>query len=1585
MGDALKKHFSPRLLDYIIIVGSRQPSGTQSVHIPELLRRYPPEDHKDFPLPLDVVFFCQPEGCTSLGPRRMSLREVNSFVFALTEKDANRVRYGICVNFYRPIEKRSSIGRREKRSEDDDAAENAKRTDVCASRTISESDVSKDTCKLLESKDWIWTLLTTRIPENVNIPSAIITDVKEIETLLLRLLSAPVCVPGKTKVEIEVLPKEIRPPLIFALPDHTRFSLVDFPLHLPLELLGVETCMKVLTCILLEHKLVLQSRDYNALSMSVMAFVTMIYPLEYMFPVIPLLPTCMKSAEQLLLAPTPYIIGVPASFLMFKKNFKLPDDVWLVDLDSNKVIKPSGVEDLPSLPQPEGTVLTTHLKQALHSMSMNPQPLKNMDVLQSSSIDQPSPQQTIQDHSQAGSNRIIYGNDVDSVDVATRVAMVRFFNSPSLLANFTEHTRTIKLYPRPVVAFQVNSFLQSRPKASVFLSKFVRTQAVEFFAEWALCPTNVAFLRVQTGVFDPAIIGDKAKWFSHQLDQIYFKVWNDANNSLSAALNSSLCESGKGKVSSSDLISEESGSDSDVSTSSSYSSLSDFVKEMADSEICSDLSAQAADASCTQLLCDPQKIFHPPNELHLAIDKPKSTIPSEGEVTKTSSQGSASSSPTHSSTSSSPSVGPDEETSFKPANLLDDNESQETISSTPTTLTPSSINKLIVSPRSQPDNESLSDKDQQNRVGTPQKSHLSEQRPVSAEPAADKRSSASSSPTLSRTISISSVFSRAGSLASVGPTTSSTHSSGTTSFLDRFANEAKEVAREAKAAAVGASKSALEATKKEVGKKNLLKNLQAFGDPMKDTARDLWRSSQDREESSGRDTDSSAGSIISSVSSDFNGFADKTSSMLSGLFGSKATNLAERVKEKAQPFGPFPKVPGRKGLVERTSLIRHSTNQQRRPSDAIRSNADNRSTNRYENQQFIKEVVNGVLEGEGVGWLKLNRFKKLMEDENYRNQVVTRLNKTLERKVGPDDHIEDVCISKPVWKGMLKLITAMISGLEQSYIHNGLGGMASSLSILEIAHTHYWTKEVNDDQRGESSVATTTSVSQSSSPFGSSENLHKLAAETPTSTLQAKLPASSQINVIRSPETSETDDSLETCYDGTGAKKGNPLTKITSIDSETSELVTDAGVSSCNTSDAGSYTINPAYFHSPRPSQMSCRSTYSDSELEAGMALSGRQTRAPSIWSSKSSVSTGYRYHGGNLVGSAALPTDAQRTYLFQGLLGKERSPLWDQMQFWEDAFLDAVSQEREMIGMDQGPGEMMERYKSLSDIDKKRLEHEEDRLLSTLLYNMVAFMVMVNVPRSEIKKKVRRLLGKCHISVVYSDEINNLLDGIDNLHGNDIDLKPLASRQMHRQTFSVHLGTDSSGEMLFMEVRDDGLILRSINGTIVERWWYERVVNMTYSPKNKVLCLWRRNGGQTQWHKYYTRKCKELYYCIKEAMERAAARGAGALPGTELGGEFPVQDMKTGEGGLLQVCIEGVGLLFAHSKVGNAFKDTCHLESFTDSIHQSKWVLHLNMHLRLYCDPNVLSAFLASHIESRVKGLLRWSSTWKRKGLNVM
>ncbi|VEL22200.1 unnamed protein product [Protopolystoma xenopodis] len=38
------------------------------------------------------------------------------------------------------------------------------------------------------------------------------------------------------------------------MPDKTRLSLTDFSLHLPMELLGVEQCLRVLICLMLEQK-----------------------------------------------------------------------------------------------------------------------------------------------------------------------------------------------------------------------------------------------------------------------------------------------------------------------------------------------------------------------------------------------------------------------------------------------------------------------------------------------------------------------------------------------------------------------------------------------------------------------------------------------------------------------------------------------------------------------------------------------------------------------------------------------------------------------------------------------------------------------------------------------------------------------------------------------------------------------------------------------------------------------------------------------------------------------------------------------------------------------------------------------------------------------------------------------------------------------------------------------------------------------------------------------------------------------------------------------------------------------------------
>ena len=533
----------------------------------------------------------------------------------------------------------------------------------------------------------------------------------------------------------------------------------------------------------------------------------------------------------------------------------------------------------------------------------------------------------------------------------------------------------------------------------------------------------------------------------------------------------------------------------------------------------------------------------------------------------------------------------------------------------------------------------------------------------------DQTNSACSSPTLSRTISITSVFSRNGSLANsmqnlgnnianlhgntaqqqVQPTAAQPpahppppkHQNSASTFLDRFTKEAKSYTRDA-----------LQATKKEMdGRKNtLMQKLEAFnetansqlnkpqsspgasggqqsGGTMQSSS--TSSSSQTPEQARSNSTIGSMGDKLASnlsanldkfeFSSEINGLADKTSSVLSGFFSGK---MVDRVKEKVQQQQQqFQQFPGRKGLVERSNLIKHSN----QPTTNALSNYPSQTTQagkkptsklqHSENQNFLQGIIDNVLAGEGIGWLKLNRVKNLMEDENYRNFVVSRLNKTLNHKLGPDDHVQDVEISKSVYKGMLKLLLALIHGLEHTYMNNGLGGMQSTLVILEIAHTHYWIKEPNDEQQSTTTngssvaggsnggkIAANSLVSTAAtSPFGSSENLS-------TNTLQPINSESSE-QLTYSPQKMMSNAAFETIMEQKKQQNPSPgvphLNRIESIESEVSDLSTTtsssvnttATTTNCNASETGSLTVNPAYLN--RLGQTTnYRNTYSDSELD---------------------------------------------------------------------------------------------------------------------------------------------------------------------------------------------------------------------------------------------------------------------------------------------------------------------------------------------------------------------------------------------------
>lgn len=60
------------------------------------------------------------------------------------------------------------------------------------------------------------------------------------------------------------------------------------------------------------------------------------------------------------------------------------------------------------------------------------------------------------------------------------------------------------------------------------------------------------------------------------------------------------------------------------------------------------------------------------------------------------------------------------------------------------------------------------------------------------------------------------------------------------------------------------------------------------------------------------------------------------------------------------------------------------------------------------------------------------------------------------------------------------MLQAVTAGLEQTYINHGSGGMASSFQLLEIAHTHYWTRDISESSKFSDFASTNLSTAQHS-------------------------------------------------------------------------------------------------------------------------------------------------------------------------------------------------------------------------------------------------------------------------------------------------------------------------------------------------------------------------------------------------------------------------------------------------------------------------------------------------------------------------
>lgn len=421
--------------------------------------------------------------------------------------------------------------------------------------------------------------------------------------------------------------------------------------------------------------------------------------------------------------------------------------------------------------------------------------------------------------------------------------------------------------------------------------------------------------------------------------------------------------------------------------------------------------------------------------------------------------------------------------------------------------------------------------------------------------------------------------------------------------------------------------------------------------------------------------------IFSSISSDLSGLATQTTSLLESMFGYSSPYAGQ-------------------GPTSRGSGLNSS---------AASQSSLHEATVSIDNSIVLKEAVDRVLMGEGIGWLKLNRMRKLMEEEMHRSLLLNYLQRKFGQHLTRDGHIEDLCLGKPVWKGVTRLLSAVIHGLEVSFSCSNAttaisAGVASAFQLLELIHTHYW------------SPAENMGISHATSPIVGDGRATNVALQR-----------------LIHPD-------LERA--GSNESAGSSTLQDNAFETE---------------SESGSLTetgsmVAPASFKASVTSNALRRSVMSEGEIDNVASLySTIDKQIPR----KSILSTGHRFRCGNLE-PVVMDQWAEKSYLFESFVGTRSvamsrpqtpssttsssstapvcvgvsnpSSLWQDLQFWEDLFCDTVAQERQLIGMDSAPDELLDRYKTLAENEKRVLENDEDRLLSVILYNLTAFMLLMQV-----------------------------------------------------------------------------------------------------------------------------------------------------------------------------------------------------------------------------------------------------------------
>ncbi|XP_019482954.1 PREDICTED: DENN domain-containing protein 4B isoform X3 [Hipposideros armiger] len=339
------------------------------VYEAELLGRYPEEDNEAFPLPESVPVFCLPMGATiECWPTQTKYPVPVFSTFVLTGAAGDKV-YGAALQFYEAF-LRDRLSERQARALGLlSAVERGRALGGRAVRTRRAIAVLSRWPAFPAFRAFLTFLYRYSVSGPHRLP---------LEAHISHFIhNVPFPSPQRPRILVQMSPYDN---LLLCQPVSSPLPLSGASFLQLLQSLGPELAITLLLSVLTEHKLLVHSLRPDLLTSVCEALVSMIFPLHWQCPYIPLCPLVLADV---LSAPVPFIVGIHSSYFDLHDP---PTDVICVDLDTNTLFqteekKPLSPRNLPRKPYKVLLSTLTNLYQQLDQTYTGPEEEASLEFL----------------------------------------------------------------------------------------------------------------------------------------------------------------------------------------------------------------------------------------------------------------------------------------------------------------------------------------------------------------------------------------------------------------------------------------------------------------------------------------------------------------------------------------------------------------------------------------------------------------------------------------------------------------------------------------------------------------------------------------------------------------------------------------------------------------------------------------------------------------------------------------------------------------------------------------------------------------------------------------------------------------------------------------------------------------------------------------------------------------------------------------------------------------------------------------------------------------------------------------------------